>query len=118
MSQFFPVFSIPIGFAIKLSGNNKLEWFAGATVQPTFVMGGKAYLISADRRNYVVDASLIRKWNINTGFETYINYKFDGFTLQAGPQFRYQLLSTYYKRYTVNENLSNVGLKLGIVKSF
>jgi len=110
--------SVPIGFAIKLSGNNKLEWFAGATVQPTFVMGGKAYLISADRRNYVADASLIRKWNINTGFETYINYKFDGFTLQAGPQFRYQLLSTYYKKYTVNENLSNIGLKLGIVKTF
>jgi len=110
--------SIPIAFAIKLSGNNKLEWFAGATVQPTFVIGGKAYLISADRRNYVADASLIRKWNINTGFETYINYKFDGFTLQAGPQFRYQLLSTYYKRYTVNENLSNIGLKIGIVKNF
>jgi len=110
--------SIPIGFALKLSGNNKLEWFAGATVQPTFVMGGKAYLISADRRNYVADASLIRKWNINTGFETYINYKFDGFTLQAGPQFRYQLLSTYYKKYTVNENLYNMGLKLGIVKTF
>jgi hypothetical protein len=110
--------SVPIGFAIKISGNNKLEWFAGATVQPTFVMGGKAYLISADRKNYVIDASLIRKWNINTGFETYINYKFDGFTLQAGPQLRYQLLSTYYKKYTVNENLSNIGLKLGIVKTF
>ncbi len=110
--------SIPLGFALKLSGNNKLEWYAGATIQPTFVMGGKAYLISADRRNYVADASLLRKWNLNTAFETYINYKFDGFTLQAGPQFRYQLLSTYYKKYTVNENLYNIGIKLGILKNF
>jgi hypothetical protein len=110
--------SIPLGFALKLSGDNKLEWYAGATIQPTFVLGGKAYLISADRRNYVADPSLIRKWNLNAGFETYINYKFDGFTLQAGPQFRYQLLSTYYKRYTVNENLSNIGIKLGVIKNF
>jgi hypothetical protein len=110
--------SIPLGFALKLSGNNKLEWYAGATIQPTYAVGGKAYLISADRKNYVADPSLIRKWNLNTGFETYINYKFDGFTLQAGPQFRYQLLSTYYKRYTVNENLYNIGLKVGVVKNF
>jgi hypothetical protein len=110
--------AIPLGFALKLSGNDKLEWYAGATIQPTYVIGGKAYLISADRKNYVADPSLIRKWNLNTGFETYINYKFDGFTLQAGPQFRYQLLSTYYKRYTVNENLYNIGLKVGVVKNF
>ena len=110
--------SIPVGFALKLSGNNKLEWYTGATIQPTFVVGGKAYLVSADRKNYVVDNSLIGKWNLNAAIETYINYKFDGFTLQAGPQFRTQLLSTYYKRYTVKETLYNIGLKIGIVKNF
>ncbi|GAB2836012.1 outer membrane beta-barrel protein [Ferruginibacter profundus] len=110
--------SIPIGFALKLAGNSKLEWYAGATIQPSFVIGGKAYLISADRKNYVADPSLIRKWNLNSGIETYINYKLDGFTFQAGPQFRYQLLSTYYNKYTVKENLYNVGLKIGIIKNF
>ncbi|MGG9961600.1 outer membrane beta-barrel protein [Ferruginibacter sp. SUN106] len=110
--------SIPIGFALKLAGNSKLEWYAGATIQPSFVIGGKAFLISADRKNYVADPSLIRKWNLNSGFETYINYKMDGFTFQAGPQFRYQLLSTYYNKYTVKENLYNVGLKIGILKNF
>ncbi len=110
--------SLPVGFAVKLYGNDKIEWFSGATIQPTYVMGGKAYLISADRKNYVVDATAISKWNLNTGFETYVNYKFDGFTLQAGPQFRYQLLSTYDKKYTIQENLYNIGVKVGVVKSF
>jgi hypothetical protein len=110
--------SMPLGLALKLSGNNKLEWYAGATIQPTFIFGGKAYLISADRKNYVTAPDLIRKWNLNAGFETYINYKFDRFTLQAGPQFRYQLLSTYYNKYTVKENLYNAGLKIGILKNF
>ena len=109
--------AIPIGVALKLSGNSKLEWYTGATIQPTMVFGGKAYLISADRKNYVADASSIRKWNVNTSIETYINYKFDGFTLMAGPQFRYQLLSTYNKKYTVKENLFNAGIKIGIVKN-
>ena len=95
-----------------------MEWFAGGTIQPTLVLGGKAYLISADRKNYVADASHLRKLNLNAGFETYINYKFDGFTLQAGPQFRYQILSTNYKIYTVQENLFNLGVKVGVVKNF
>lgn len=110
--------SIPLGFAFKLSGNDKLAWYTGATIQPTLVGGGKAYLISADRNNYVADASLIRKWNLNAGVESYITYKFDGFTFKAGPQFRQQLMSTYYSRYTVNEKLTNVGIKLGIIKNF
>ncbi|MGC4101636.1 hypothetical protein [Ferruginibacter sp.] len=110
--------SVPLGFALKISGNNKLEWYAGATVQPSFIMGGKDYLISADRKNYIEDHSLLSKWNMNAGFETYLNYKLDAFTLQFGPQFRYQLMSTYYRRYTVNENLYNVGIKFGILKNF
>lgn len=85
-NQTFQV-SIPLGFAFKLAGNDKLAWYTGATIQPTLVGGGKAYLISADRNNYVADPSLIRKWNLNTGIESYITYKFDGFTFKAGPQF-------------------------------
>jgi hypothetical protein len=110
--------SIPIGLAYKIVGNDKLEWYAGASIQPTFVIGGKANLISDDRKNYVADNTLLRRWNLNSGFETYINYKFDGMTLQVGPQFRYQLLSTYSSQYTINENLYNVGVKIGILKNF
>jgi hypothetical protein len=110
--------SLPIGVALKLAGNGNLEWYAGATIQPTFVFGGKANLISFDRKNYVKDASLIRQWNLNSGIETYIHYKFAGSTLQIGPQFRYQLGSTYSKKYSLNENLYNVGIKVGLLKNF
>ncbi len=110
--------SIPIGFAYKLFGNSKLEWFAGANIQPTYVMGGQAYLISADAKNYISNPSAINKFNVNTGVETYVTYKFNNFTLQAGPQFRYQLYSTYNKQYTVKENLFSGGIKFGIIKNF
>jgi hypothetical protein len=110
--------ALPVGLALKLAGNSNLEWYAGATIQPTFVFGGKANLLSFDRKNYVKDPTMIRQWNLNAGIETYIHYKFAGSTLQVGPQFRYQLGSTYSKKYTLNENLYNVGIKVGLIKNF
>lgn len=110
--------SIPVGVSVKLAGNQKLEWFVGGSVQPTYVLGGKAYLVSSDYQNYVQESSMLRKWNLNTSIETYLNYKMGGYTIQVGPQFRYQVMSTYNKKYTIKENLYNTGLKLGIVKGF
>jgi len=111
-------FSIPIGFAFRIAGNNKMEWYAGASVQPSFIMGGATHFISSDYNNYVSDQTLLRRWNMNTGIETYLNYKLGGFALQVGPQLRYQLFSTYNKKSTVTEKLYNMGLKVGVVKSF
>ncbi len=110
--------SLPLGVAFKLYGNNKLEWYAGASIQPSFVFGGDAFLVSSDRKNYIEDPSFIRKVNVNTGVETFLSYNLGTFSLQAGPQFRYQLFSTYNKLYTNTEKLYNVGLKIGILKNF
>ncbi len=110
--------SIPIGVAVKLASNNKLEWYAGASVQPSYVFGGKANLISADHKNYISEPGMISNWNVNTGIETYFHYKMNGYTLQFGPQFRYQLASTYLKQYTYTEKLYNLGMKVGLVKNF
>ena len=111
-------FSLPVGFALKLAGNSNISWYVGASIQPTFVIGGTANLISSDYKNYISDPTLLRKWNMNSGFETYINYKLGGYKLQVGPQFRYQMMSTYNKKYTFNENLYNTGIKIGLVKGF
>ena len=111
-------FSVPIGLAFRIAGNNKMEWYAGASVQPSFIMGGATHFISSDYNNYVSDQTLLRRWNMNTGIETYLNYKLGGFALQVGPQLRYQLFSTYNKKSTVTEKLYNMGLKVGVVKSF
>lgn len=111
--------SIPVGADIKIAGNNNLKWFAGATIQPTYIAKGNAYFISSDLKNYVTDNTLMRKWNLNGGVETFISYKTkSGLTLNAGPQLRYQLLSTYSKKYSYNEKLYNVGLKIGIISRF
>jgi len=108
--------SIPIGADLKLMGNEKLQWNIGATIQPTFIAGGKNYLISSDKRNFVSDPSLLNKWNLNAGLETFISYKSNGLTWQVGPQFRTQLYSTNSKQYIVEERLLNYGIKFGVSK--
>ena len=108
--------SIPIGADLKLMGNEKIQWNIGATIQPTFIAGGKDYLISSDKRNYVKEPSLLNKWNLNAGLETFITFKFNGLNWQVGPQFRTQLYSTNSKQYIVEERLLNYGIKFGVSK--
>ncbi len=111
--------SLPIGLEYKLAGNNKLQWYGAATIQPTFVVAAKAYLLSSDRKNYVADNSMVRNWSLNTGFETFISYQTKaGVSLQVGPQFRYQIPSTYGKKYSLDEKLFSAGMKIGIVRNF
>ncbi len=112
-------FSIPIGADYKLAGNDKFKWYIGATIQPTYVAGGTAYLVSSDYKHYVEVPSMLRTWNLNAGFESMVSYKTKGGSvINIGPQFRYQLLSTYSNRYTYTENLYNVGVKFGITRKF
>lgn len=110
--------SMPIGLSYKLSSNKNVEWFIGATAQPSYIFGGKAHLISSDLKNYVSDPSSIRTWNLNIGLETYMNYRLGAYSLRVGPQVRYQVYSTYRKDIALIEKPYAVGLKFGIVKGF
>ncbi len=110
--------SIPVGLAYKLSSTKNVDWFAGASVEPTYVFGGKAHLISADLKSYVYEPSSIRNWNLGFGFETYMSYKLGAYNLQVGPRVRFQAYSTYQRNVALIEKPYAVGLKVGIVKGF
>jgi rRNA maturation endonuclease Nob1 len=109
--------SLPVGVDLKLIGNERLQWNVGATIQPTYVAGGKSYLISSDRHNYVKETSMLNRWNLNAGFETFIAFKSNGLTWQIGPQFRKQLFTTNNKTFAVEEKLVTYGVKFGISKT-
>ena len=110
--------SVPIGFGYKLSSQDNVEWFAGATVQPSYYFGGRAHLISTDLKSYVSDPSSISSWNLNVGFETYMNFKLGTYNLQIGPQVRYQVNSTYKRDVALIEKPYAIGLKFGLTKGF
>lgn len=110
-------FSIPAGADFKVAGKDKLKWYVGASIQPTYIAAGNAYLVSSDYKNYVDVPSMLRSWNFNTGIEAFASFKTkNGSLINLGPQFRYQLLSTYSNKYTYSEKLYNIGIKLGITR--
>ncbi len=107
--------SLPIGAQLKIAGNSRINFGIGGTVQPTFVIRNKAYLLSTDYKNYAEIPSLMRPFNLSTGLETYVGFKAAGVKWKVGPQMRYQWLSSFEKEYPVKEYLFDFGLKLGIV---
>ena len=107
--------SVPIGLELKLLGSRKTYMGISGTVQPTYITSNRSYLLSTDYKNYAEVPSLIRKWNINTGFEIFAGYNTRKLKWRIGPQVRYQTMSSFQKKYPVQEHLFDFGLKLGIM---
>ena len=114
LQNFFLQVSTPIGVEVKLSGDEKVQFGMASTIQPTYLLGDKAYLISSDYRNYIEEPNLVRRWNVNTSLETFVAYSTGHLNWQVGPQVRYQVLSSYLKKYPVKEHLFDFGFKIGI----
>jgi len=114
LENFYFQLSTPIGAEVKIHGNDKVYIGAASTIQPTYVLGDQAYLITTDYKNYAQVPSLMRRWNVNTNLETFVGYSTGKLNWQVGPQVRYQLLSSFVDKYPVKENLFDFGLKVGI----
>jgi hypothetical protein len=109
--------SAPIGFELRVLGNERLQFNIGATVQPSYLLNTNSYMLTADYSNYTKEPSLFRRWNVSGGIEAFLSYQMGPVRWQVGPEFRYQFLSTYYNsQYPINENLKGYGLKIGITK--
>jgi len=110
--------SAPLGFELRVMGNERLQLNVGATIQPSYLLNTNSYLLTSNYINYVKGPSQFRRWNLTGGLEAFLSYKLhNGLRLQAGPEFRYQLLSSFNDGYPIRENLKGYGLKIGIVKA-
>jgi hypothetical protein len=115
-NQYFQL-SAPIGLELRLIGKKRLQLHIAGTIQPTYLINRNTYLITTDYKNYTHEPSLVRRWNMNTSAEAFISYKTGGIRWQLGPQFRYQILSSYSKEYPIKENLMEYGVKIGVSKT-
>ncbi len=107
--------SAPVGAELKLTGNKKTYIGIGSTIQPTYILTDRAYLISTDYKNYVEVPSLIRRWNLNSSFEIFAGYSTGKIKWKVGPQVRYQVFSSFQEKYPVKEHLFDFGLKVGVM---
>lgn len=113
LKNFYFSVSAPIGIELQLAKNKKMNWGIAGTVQPTYILKDKAYLISTDYKNYAKVPWLVRRVNLSTGVETFIGFG-EKTKWQIGPQVRYQLLSSFNNEYPVKEHLFDFGLKVGV----
>jgi hypothetical protein len=109
--------SAPVGLEFRLWGNDRLQVNFAATVQPAYLLNTNAFQMAAESKDFIKSPALFRKWNVDGGAEAYLSYKIGGLHLQAGPEFRYQFLSSYSGQYPLRENLASYGLKIGITKA-
>lgn len=105
--------ALPLGADYLLANNKKIQWGVSSSIQPTYLFGDGAYLISSNYKNYAKFPDLMRRWNVNLEGGTFIGYTTGGVKWQVGPNARYQLLSSYIKGYPVREHLFAVGFKVG-----
>lgn len=110
--------SIPVGLNVIVAGTNRVQIGFSATAQPTYLIKNKMLLLSTDLKNYTEAPGLIRKFNVNGGLETFVAFSSKKLKVQIGPQIRYQLLSSYNKKYPFKENLFDYGFKVGFSKPF
>lgn len=115
-NEYFQI-AMPVGVEWTILGNSNFKWNLAASAQPVYNFANNVYLLSTDFRHYAKDPSLIRKWNINAGVETFVSYKMGAFNWHAGPQFRYQLASSYKRQYPINEYMVDFGFKIGVTKT-
>jgi len=114
LHNFYFQISMPVGIEVKLAGDDKVQFGIASTLQPTYILGDRVYLLSSNYKNYAEVPSLIRRWNMNTSLEAFVSYSTGKMNWQIGPQVRYQLYSSYVKEYPVKENLFDFGLKIGV----
>ncbi len=106
--------SMPVGVELVMASDDKMSFGVAGSIQPTYVLSDRAYLLTTDYKNYAEVPWLIRHWNANTAFSTFVAYSTGKVKWQVGPQVRYQLFSSFVKKYPVKENLFDFGLKVGL----
>ncbi|RYY53414.1 MAG: hypothetical protein EOO09_18065 [Chitinophagaceae bacterium] len=108
--------STPIGAEVIVYRNKKATNAFGiaGTIQPTYVIQNKAYLVSTDYKNYAQVPWLVRHTNVSTGFEAFVQHNKGKTHWQVGPQARYQILSSFNKKYPIRENLYDFGVKFAV----
>lgn len=114
LRNFYFSASVPVGMELKLSDGSKNYFGIATTLQPTFVLDNRAYLITTDYKNYAEVPSLTRKFNMNTSFEIFSAHTTGKVQWRIGPQVHYQLMSSFNKNYPIKEHLFDFGLKLGV----
>lgn len=109
--------SVPLGIRMDIVEGKRFAWNISTTLQPTYLIAATGYMVTNDYKNYIKAPELLKSFNINYGFETFVRVKSKNSEFQFGPQVRYQLLSNAKASYPIKEHLVDYGIKFGFIKN-
>ncbi|QEC67512.1 PorT family protein [Panacibacter ginsenosidivorans] len=108
--------AVPIGIDWR-PVNKKFAWGIATAIQPTYTFDKEPFIITSNYKNYADGSQLMRNWNINVNFETYLGYNTGKYRWQIGPQLRYQLMPTMANSFPIREYPVDFGIKLGLTRA-
>lgn len=109
--------SAPVGFELRVLGNEQLQFNLAATIAPSYLLNSTSYMLSSGYTRYDKRPEMYRRLNFYASAEAFLSYRVGNIRWQVGPEFRYQLLSSYTSQAGISEYLKSYGLKIGITKS-
>jgi hypothetical protein len=109
--------SAPIGFELRVLGNERLQFNLAGTIAPSYLLTSNSYMLNSGYTRFDKQPEMYRKLNLYAGGEAFLSYRVGNIRWQIGPEFRYQLLSSYISSSTISENVKSYGFKIGITKS-
>jgi len=109
--------SIPVGAEVSLYDKRDIQFNVAGSIQPTFMVNNRSYMISSDLKNYAQAPTLYRNFNLNSALEAFISVKKGNTKYNFGPQVRYQLMSSFQKEYPISEHLLEYGFKVGMTRT-
>jgi len=110
--------SLPVGVQWDCIQKKKFSLGIGASLQPTYLLQDNSYILSTDYQYFSKGTKFSRQWNLNSAVDVSLNYTNKQCTFYIAPQFRYQLLTTYQDVYSIKEHRWDLGLKVGVLKTF
>ncbi len=113
----FVEIALPIGFDVELASGRVGSLFVSGSLQPTYTLHTKGYLLSTDYNRYVDRQDLFRNFAMNTSLEAYLQIPGNGVQWQIGPQIRYQATPGTVSGYGVRQHLVDYGMKIGVMKT-
>lgn len=108
--------SVPVGLQYNIWQNENMQFNLASTFEFSTSLKSNAYIMSSDERYYLKDPSLMRKLNLGASFHPNIILNATNIKWHIGPDFHYQILSTYKNNYQIKEHLIDYGIRIGISK--
>lgn len=108
--------SVPVGVEWDILPLRHVKFSVVSAIEPFMVVGSKAYMLAGNASRYVTDPDLVRKFNVSGNFGTMVSFSGNTVNWKIGPNFRYQILSTYNNVYPVKEHFLSYGIQVGVSK--